>query len=115
MDVKCAIGLALFCFASPAMALDCPTPQPYDHAGALRETPDQLAGLSNYLSTGDVSAKVPTVLADLRTRYPGAVRSEIMNYLVVAYCPDVARGPGSDADKKAALNRFVQQVEAIIY
>jgi hypothetical protein len=97
--------------APPALALDCPTPQP---TAVLRETPAQLAGLSNYLSSGDVHSKLGPVIADLRTRYPAAPPTELMNYLTTAYCPVAAQAPGSEAQKKARFDQFVHWVETLL-
>ena len=96
--------------AGPTLALDCPDRQP---TSVLRETPAQLAGLSNYLSTGDVHSKLRAVVADLHTRYPAAPPTELMNYLVTAYCPIVAQAPGSEDQKKARFDQFVRWVEKL--
>jgi hypothetical protein len=96
--------------AGPTLALDCPVRQP---TSVLRETPAQLAGLSNYLSTGDVHSKLRAVVADLRTRYPAVPPTELMNYLTTAYCPIAAQAPGSEAQRKALFDQFVQWVEKL--
>jgi hypothetical protein len=94
-----------------AWAMDCPAPAP---TTVLRETPAQLAGLSNYLSSGDVHSKLPAVVADLQTRYPAAPPRELLNYLTTAYCPIAAKSPGSEDQKKALFEQFVGWVENLV-
>ncbi len=98
--------LALVVFAVStitANALDCPGPQSLTRPGVLKETPTQIAAVSKQLSTGDASDRVPTIVADLKARYPGIEKAEIINYLVTAYCPVVAGMSGMNESQKSAM------------
>ena len=81
--------------AFPALALDCPKPQPTAKPGILKETPAQMTAVGKQLTGGDTFNAIASATADLRIRYPGVESAEVVNYLVTAYCPAVA------ADKQA--------------
>jgi hypothetical protein len=117
-----AIGIAVLLLAActvlaaPTHALECPAPQPLTRPGVLRETPAQIAGMSNLLATGDVSNRVTVIVRDLRARYPGVENAELMNYLMAAYCPIVARLSGlGETEKQARMDSFVSQITQLIY
>jgi len=111
--IAAALGLAL---AGPALALTCPAPQPLTRPGVLRETPTQITVASTLLATGDDANRIAVLVADLRARYPGVENAEIVNYLMAAYCPIVARLSGLDeTEKQARMDRFVSQLTQIIY
>jgi len=58
---------------------------------------------------------VPELVAELRRRHPGAGDAELVNYLVTAYCPVVARLSGlGDAERTARVDRFAGQVRQAI-
>jgi hypothetical protein len=117
-----AVGISLLLLAMyaalavPAQALECPAPKALTRPGVLRETPAQITAMSNLLATGDVSNRVSVVVADLRARYPGVENAELVNYLMAAYCPIVARLSGlSEAEKQARMDNFVSQVAQLVY
>ncbi len=98
-----------------ARALECPMPEPLKRPGVLRETDRQIAELTAVLASGDAQNHVPIIVADLRRRYPGITNAELVNYLLTAYCPAVARLSGlSDAEQQARADRFARQIRAMI-
>jgi hypothetical protein len=102
--------------AFSAHALECPVPKPLTRPGVLRETPAQVAGVSNLLATGDVGNRATIIAADLRARYPGVENAELVNYLMAAYCPIVARLPGlSEVEWRARMDAFVSRLARLIY
>ncbi len=111
------LGIALVAaLAGPALALECPMPQPLTRPGILQETPARIAALSNRLASGDLGNVIPVIVADLRARYPSIENAEIINYLMAAYCPIVARFSGlSDQQKQAQMDQFTSQLVQILY
>ena len=110
------VGLAL-CLTSPAhaQAFKCPTPQDQKGPGLLKETPAQVHRTASLLASGDVGNRVPEIVTDLRKRHPGVRNTEIMNYLVTAYCPAVARLSGlSDAEKQSRVDQFASQAGQVV-
>ncbi len=107
---------ALAVSAFPALALDCPKPQPTAKPGILKETPAQMAAVGKQLAGGDTFNAIASATADLRIRYPGVESAEVVNYLVTAYCPAVAADSKlSEAQKKAAVDGFAAQVMRQVY
>jgi hypothetical protein len=101
---------------APASALDCPTPQPLERPGVLKETRAQIEETGQMLSSGDLGQQVQAIVTDLRSRYPHAENAELVNYIVTAYCPVVDRLTGlSEPEKKAKMDNFVMQLMQKIY
>jgi len=108
--------LACICLASPALALECPTPQPLAKPGVFKETPSQIAEAGKMLSSGDVMSEAQTIIVDLRRRYPQVENAELANYLITAYCPVIAGMAAlSESDKKARMDDFVSRLMKVIY
>jgi hypothetical protein len=116
----------LFCIAAvaalavgvswPALAIECPAAQPLTRPGILRETPRQIVGMSNQLAAGDLAGRLPLIVSDLQSRYPGVEGAEVINYLTTAYCPVVASIPDLDeAEQQARMDQFVRLLVQIIY
>ena len=102
--------------AFPALALDCPKPQPTAKPAILKETPAQMAAVGKQLTGGDTFNAIASATADLRIRYPGVESAEVVNYLVTAYCPAVAANNKlSEAQKKSAVDGFAAQVMRQVY
>ena len=100
---------------APAGAFECPEPQDLQSLGVLKETSAQTRRTANLLDSGDAGNRVPEIIAELRERHPGVRNAEIVNYLVTAYCPVVARLSGlSDAEKTARVDRFASQVSRLV-
>jgi hypothetical protein len=101
---------------SSASALECPSPQPLTRAGVLKETPAQIQALSNLLASGDGENRITVTVADLRARYPGVENAEVVNYLMAAECPLVAKLGGlGEQEKRARLDRFANTTAQIVY
>ncbi len=101
---------------SSASALECPAPQPLTRPGVLKETPSQIHALSNLLASGDGENRIAVTVADLRARYPGVENAEIVNYLMAAECPVVAKLGGlGEQEKRARLDRFASETAKIVY
>ncbi len=112
------LPVALFVATSavPALALDCPKPQPTAKPGILKETPAQMTAVGKQLAGADKFNAIASATADLRIRYPGVESAEVVNYLVTAYCPVVAAdGKLSEAQKKSAVDGFAAQVMRQVY
>ncbi len=106
---------AAFALPAAAQAWECPTPQDVHGPGVLTETSVQIQGTADLLASGDAGNRVPEIVADLRKRHPGVRNAELVNYLVTAYCPVVARLSGlSDAEKRSRVDRFATQVSHVI-
>jgi len=102
--------------AGPALAFDCPVAQPQAKPGILKETPAQIAAVGKQLASGDTNNAIAATTADLRMRYPGVERAELVNYLMTAYCPAVAANPKlSDSQKRSAVDAFASQVMRQVY
>ena len=107
---------ALVGLAASALAFECPEAQPGSQPGVIRETPAQIAELAPVLAGGDVSARIPAIVAALQKRYPAAGSAEIANYLITAYCPGVANAAGlGDAEKTARVRAFSKAVLGVLY
>ena len=82
----------------------------------MKESAAQTREVTTLLGSGDLGNRVPVIVEDLRERYPGVANAEVLNYLVAAYCPTVARLSGlGDARKRARMNRASSQIRAAIY
>ncbi len=104
-----ALALALTA-AGPAAALECPTPEAGGH-DIIRESAANIAELSSLLASGDLDYRIPDFVAELRRRHPNAKPTDIVNYMVTAYCPVVAAQSDLDeAGKRARLDTFASQI-----
>jgi hypothetical protein len=112
-----AVGASLLLAAiMPALALECPAPQPLTHPGILKETQAQTQQVANLLATGDDANRIRVIVQDLRARYSGVENAEIINYLMAAYCPVVAQLSGlGEQEKQTRMGRFVSQLSQIVY
>lgn len=87
-----------------AAGLDCPE----TGAGAV---PDLLAGSQQIerMTTGnevDLANEIKGLINRVQTEKPGISSDEIVNVLIAAYCPVVARMQASPADKWRLMRRF---------
>lgn len=63
--------------------------------------------MSQMLSGGDIGDTIGVAVADLQKKYPQVSDTELVNYLVGAYCPVVARMPGlTDPQRTAKVEEF---------
>ena len=115
-----AVGLAVLGLSSllpaQAQAFECPAPQDQQGPGVLKETAVQISRTADLLASGDEVNRVPEIVDGLRKRHPDVRNVELVNYLLTAYCPVVARMSGlGDAEKMSRLNRFASQASQVIY
>jgi hypothetical protein len=100
----------------PAMAFECPVPQPLPGPAVLKESAARTREVATLLGGRDLGNRVPVIVEDLRKRYPGVANAEVQNYLMAAYCPVVARLSGlGDAQKRARVDRVGREIRAAIY
>lgn len=107
-----AITALLLCGIVPARALECPVPHPQDARGTLQETPAQIAEYSSILGNGDTGNAVSVVISELRRNHPDATASEIVNFLVAAYCPALAEQGYGGEEAARKIRDFTALVEA---
>ena len=91
-----------------AIAFECPRTEKTG-PGVLQETKrdEQAQALSQMLASGNVEDAIGVYVNDLQKRYPQASDTELVNYLVGAYCPVVASMSDlSDAQKTGCVEHF---------
>jgi hypothetical protein len=82
---------------------------------ALKETAGDIARASSALSGPEQENTIRVLAAELKRRHPEASNSEIVNYLLTAYCPLVKAENGlSDREKRQKMDRFSSQVFTIV-
>lgn len=102
-----AFAVVLISWSQQAGAFECPRPEKTS-PGVLQETKQDEQKLSQMFAGNDVENEIGIAVADLQKRYPQATDTELVNYLMGAYCPAVARMPGlSEAQKTAKVEHFV--------
>jgi hypothetical protein len=107
--------LSALASGTSALALECPRPQPSTNAGAIQESPADIAKLSSTL-THPTGGAVAFAVAHLRHEHPHAKNGEILNYLITAYCPVINNDAGkSERQKRTDLRRFNKQVMRLVY
>jgi hypothetical protein len=102
--------------SAEALALECPAPHALTRPGVLKETPVQTQRVADLLATGDDENRIRIIVNDLRARYPGVENAELVNYLMAADCSGIAQVRVlEEQEKKAQMDRFVRQLDRIIY
>jgi len=102
--------LALSAYASDAARrFDCPD---VVQGGAASLDPSLIAALSGRLAQRSVG--YATLVDMYKAQYPDADTADIVNNLVAAYCPVVARSGGSDQAKRTALNQFALNITSYL-
>ncbi|HEY2617222.1 MAG TPA: hypothetical protein VGI78_07790 [Acetobacteraceae bacterium] len=72
--------------------------------------------LSALLESGDKTNRIGIIVHNLKQSYPNAENSEIINYLVTAFCPVVKQLNGlGEVEKQLQMDRFTSQVVSIVY
>ncbi|GAJ00645.1 unnamed protein product, partial [marine sediment metagenome] len=84
-----------------AFALECPLPQTGTVAGTLPQSAQDITETGTRLAHGTAGNAVNEIVFELKRKYPDASTEEIVNYLITAYCPVVARKSGLSADQAA--------------
>ncbi len=109
MNSRCSIAIfaVLLVLTGPAMAaFECPRPE-IGGPGVISQTPQEQQALGKVLAGSDVENHIGVGVADPRKRYPGVSDSEIVNYLLGAYCPVVAAMPElSDTQRTGKVEQF---------
>jgi hypothetical protein len=106
--------LVMMLTVSPAESFDCPVPQPVTDSVAIKETQARITQLSEALEADESGAVTEGTIYELRQRYPKTTFAEIVNYMVAAYCPIVAKNDSlNDAEKKSRVDSYAEQVEAL--
>jgi hypothetical protein len=107
-----AACMAIFLAApTQAIAFECPVAHARTNSSVIRETPSQIAELSNALEADQTGNTTIDTILELKRRYPQAPFEEIVNYMVTAYCPIVAKNASlSDDEKEARLKRYAERV-----
>ena len=79
--------------------------------GVLQETEGDERALSQMFASGDVEEGIGIAVNDLRKRYPEASDTELVDYLIGAYCPVVASMSNlSDVQKTGRVEHFAATV-----
>ncbi len=72
--------------------------------------------MSQMLAGGDIENKIGAAVADVQNRYPQVSDTELVNYLVGAYCPAVAQMPGlTDTQRTAKIEKFSATLFELLY
>ena len=104
------LGIAMLCWSQQAMAFECPRMEKIG-PGVLRETKRDEQALSQTFASGNVEDEIGVTVNDLQKRYPQASDTELVNYLIGAYCPVVASMSNlSDAQKTGRVEHFAATV-----
>ncbi len=115
LNMLFAATISVALLSNNAFALDCPTPQTGAEAGTLPQSAKDISETSTRLAFGTTGNAVNEVIFDLRKKYPKANEEEIINYLITAYCPVVARKTGLSADQATdELKQFSAQVRSLV-
>ena len=104
------VGITLLCWSQQAMAFECPRME-RTGPGVLQETKQDEKELSRMFLSGNVENAIGVAVSNLQKRYPGASDTELVNYLIGAYCPAVASMSDlSDAQKTGRIEHFAATV-----
>lgn len=110
-----SICIILIAVCTPALALECPLPQPISKNGVLQETKAQIAEWAPVFQGDDVLARTPAIVAQFRALYPDSKSPETVNFLMGAYCPIVLAKPTDEKTKEGMMNAFAAAVMQVIY
>jgi hypothetical protein len=104
--VGAQIGLA-----QPGLAFECPEPQAQRVPGVIPESPQEITELSALLRAGDLENQIEVIVHDLKQKYAKADKTELINYMMTAYCPMIAADQDlSDSEKREHMDQFGEQV-----
>ena len=104
------LGIALLCWSQQAVAFECPRMEKTG-PGVLQETKQDEQELSRKFASGNVENAIGVAVSSLQKEYPGASDTELVNYLIGAYCPAVASMSDlSDAQKTGRIEHFAATV-----
>lgn len=101
-----ALAIALLCWSQQARAFECPQPEK-PSPGVLQETEQDQKALTQMFAGGNIEDKIGVAAVELQKKYPSATDTELVNYMIGAYCPAVAQMPGlSDRQRTAKVEHF---------
>lgn len=104
------LGIAFLCWSQQAIAFECPRMEKTG-PGILQETKHDEQALSRVFQSGDVENEIGVAVNNLQRKYPGASDTELVDYLIGAYCPAIASMPNlSDAQKTGRIEHFAATV-----
>lgn len=115
-----ALVLALLSFcALPARAAEgaftCPAPEALTTSSAIQETPADVADVTSALAGPERENAILVVADKLKKAHPRATKDEVINYMLTAYCPLVAKDTGlSQSEKRGRMDRFASQVRKML-
>lgn len=115
-----ALVLALLSFcALPAAAAEgaftCPAPQAATTGSAIKETPAEIADIASTLAGPEKENAILVAADKLKKAHPNATKDEMINYMLTAYCPLVAKDTGlSQSEKRGRMDRFASQVRKML-
>lgn len=105
-------AVALLMAAASAAALECPVTQVLSRPG-LREKSTELA--AKYGAEG-LFNRAHDIMGALRKRFPEASAAARIDFLIAAYCENVAKAPGlSEAERDALVRAFAERARRILY
>lgn len=98
--------------AGAVAALECPLPQVLARPG-LREKSTELA--AKYSAEGLLS-RAHDIMGGLRKRFPDASAPARIDFLIAAYCQNIAAAPGlTDAEREVRVKAYAERVRRILY
>lgn len=101
-----ALAVLGLCGPHQAGAFECPRPEKAS-PGVLPESAQDEQAMSQMFAGGEIENKIGVAVATLQRQYPQVTDTELVNYLMGAYCPVVATMPGlSEAQKTAKVEHF---------
>ncbi len=104
------VGIGLLYWSQQAVAFECPRME-NTGPGVLQETKQDEQILSRKFASGNVENAIGVAVSSLQRKYPGASDTELVNYLIGAYCPVVASMSDlSDAQKTGRIEHFAATV-----
>ena len=118
MNKLCMITLVAVSLAPTRHALaafECPRPE-LAGPGVISQTAPEQQALAKLLAGGDLENHLGVIVTDLQKRHPGVSDTEIVNYLVGAYCPAVAAMPGlTDAQRTGKVEQFASILFKLLF
>ena len=101
--------------AYAASKILCPEKDIAKTIPAIKETPADLAAVTDALKGPERDNTIQVVIANLKRKYPDAKKEDILNYMLTAYCPLVEAEDGLGADEmRDRMQQFSTQVYNIL-
>ena len=101
-----ALAVLGLCGPHQAGAFECPRPEKAAPR-VLPESAQEEQAMSQMFAGGTIEDEIGVAVATLQRQYPQVSDAELVNSLMGAYCPVVAKMPGlSEAQKTAKVEHF---------